>query len=108
MRGVLMRRSGTRLGRRKRARQTLLKIRAVPLERMPKSLFFFLIRQATDTGVIDPRIRITTMNWDHAEGQHYDEGTTLSAKDREELRNAAAFLFGAVGKHDVRVERPDR
>ena len=92
--------------RRRPARVTLLKIRAVPLERMPKSRFFYLIRKACDTGVIPAGIRITTLNWDHRVGRTYQEGTVLSARDREELRNCAAFLYGAVSKRDIRVETP--
>lgn len=91
-----------------RPRKTLLKIRAVPLERMPKSRFFALIKEACATGVIPASVRITTLNWDHAQGRRYMEGEVLSAKDREELQNCADFLFGPPTKHDVRVERPDR
>jgi hypothetical protein len=94
--------------KRQRPRVTLLKIRAVPLVRMPKSRFFYLIQKACDTGIVPDEIQITTLNWDHAQGQRLMPGRTLSGKDRDELRECAAYLFGAVGKHDIRVEKPDR
>jgi hypothetical protein len=92
--------------KRRRPRVTMLKIRAVPLERMPKSHFFYLIRKACDSGTVPAGIRITTLNWDHRVGQSLQPGDVLDASQREELRNCAAFLFGAIDKHDVRVERP--
>lgn len=91
----------------RRARVTLLKIRAVPLERMPKSRFFHLIKQACETGIVPDGIRITTLNWDHGVGQSFTEGQKLSGAQIQELRNCGDFLFGPDGKHDVRVERPD-
>jgi hypothetical protein len=93
--------------RRKRPRKTLLKIRGVPLVRMPKSRFFYLIRLACDTGIVPSEIQITTLNWDHAQGERYMPGQVLSARKRAELRECGAYLFGAIGKHDVRVEKPD-
>ena len=92
---------------RRRARVTQLKIRAVPLERMPKSRFFHLIKEACKTGIVPAGIRITTLNWDHGVGQSFQEGEVLSADNVQELRNCGDFLFGPDGKHDVRVERPD-
>lgn len=84
----------------------MLKIRAVPLVRMPKSRLFYLIKQACETGIIPNEIRITTLNWDHRVGRELQPGQVLSADDKQELNNCAAFLFGAVGKRDVRVEKP--
>lgn len=93
--------------RRRSTRRTLLKIRAVPLVRMSKDTFFTKIRHACRDGVIPPDLRITTLNWDHAEGRKYSPGEVLNAEDAAELRNCYNFLVGAVGKEDVRVERPD-
>jgi len=87
------------------SRTTLLKIRAVPLKRMPKSRFLKLIRQACRLGVIPDDIKLTTLNWDHAQGRHYTAGSRLSARDREELKNCYDTLL-AVGKQ-VRVEAPE-
>lgn len=84
----------------------MLKIRAVPLVRMPKSVFFELIRKACRDGIVPEQIEITTLNWDHRTGQRYAPGAVLSGKDREELRNCYTYLTGAVGKRDVRVEHP--
>ena len=91
---------------RRRQRVTLLKIRAVPLVRMPKSHFFELIRRACRDGVVPQDIRITTLNWDHRNGRVYQPGQVLDAEDAEELRNCYNFLVGAVGKRDIRVETP--
>lgn len=91
---------------RRKPRRTLLKIRAVPLVRMPKSHFFKLIRQACRTGVVPDDIRITTLNWDHAVGQRYMPGQVLSARDASELRNCYNLITG-VGTGDVRVETPE-
>lgn len=91
---------------RRRARVTLLKIRAVPLERMPKSRFFHLIKEACKTGIVPRGIRITTLNWDHGIGQQFNEGDILDGQKIQELRNCGDFLFGPDHKHDVRVERP--
>jgi hypothetical protein len=99
------RRQGSK--RRRRPRKTLLKIRAVPLVRMPKSRFFYLIKKACDTGVVPPDIQITTLNWDHAQGRRYMPGRELSGRDRAELQECASYLFGKVDKHDIRVELPD-
>lgn len=96
-----------RLGsKRRRPRRTLLKIRAVPLVRMPKSRFFMLIREACKTGVVPNEIEITTLNWDHALGGRYMPGTILSAKHKAELQACYDYLSGAIGKSDVRVETP--
>lgn len=92
--------------KRRRARVTSLKIRAVPLVRMPKSRLFYLIKQACETGIVPSEIRITTLNWDHRVGRALQPGQVLSADDRQELQNCAAYLFGAITKHDVRVEKP--
>lgn len=92
--------------KRRRPRPTQLKIRAVPLVRMPKSRFFELIKQACETGVIPKDIRMQSLNWDHKVGRSWNEGTVLSADDANELRQCAAYLTGAVGKRDVRVESP--
>ena len=89
-----------------RPRRTLLKIRAVPLVRMPKSRFFELIRQACRDGVVPPDIRITTLNWDHAVGSRYVPGQVLSARHAEELRNCYLLLAG-TGRGGVRVEAPE-
>lgn len=91
---------------RRKPRRTLLKIRAVPLVRMPKSHFFALIQRACRTGVVPEDIRITTLNWDHAVGQRYSPGQRLSARHAEELRNCYSLLAG-VGKNNVRVETPE-
>lgn len=93
--------------RRRGARRTLLKIRATPLVRMPKSKFFELIRQAARTGVVPPEIKLTTLNWDHARGGQYLPGATLSARDHDELK-ATYDLLAGVEKGEIRVERPDR
>lgn len=92
--------------KRRRPRVTMLKIRAIPLVRMPKSRLFYLIKKACETGVIPNEIRITTLNWDHRVGRSFQPGQVLDAKDREELANCEAYLFGAITKHDVRVEKP--
>jgi len=92
--------------RRRRPRVTLLKIRARPLVRMPKSRFFELIRHACRDGVIPAEIEITTLNWDHQVGQTLQPGRVLSARERQELTNCYEYLTGAIGKRDVRVERP--
>ena len=89
----------------KRARRTLLKIRAIPLVRMPKSVFFTKIRQSCRNGVVASDIEITTLNWDHAVGRRYMPGQVLSGKDAAELQNCYNLLVG-VGKQDVRFERP--
>lgn len=87
-------------------RQTLLKIRAVPLVRMPKSRFFKLIRQACRKGVIPEDIRLTTLDWQHGRGRQYAPGSILSARDAEELRNCYDLLT-SLEKADLRVERPE-
>jgi hypothetical protein len=92
----------------RRPRKTMLKIRAIPLERMPKSEFFRLIKMACEYGIVPKNIKLTTMDWSHrAQGRQWMPGDVLSAADRQELKNCTAFLFGAVGTSDVRVERPD-
>jgi hypothetical protein len=91
--------------RKHRGRRTLLKIRAVPRVRMPKSVFFQKIRHACRDGIVPPDIEITTLNWDHAQGNRYLPGQVLSGKDAAELRNCYNILVG-VGKQDVRFERP--
>lgn len=95
------------MGRNKRSgsgRRALLKIRAVPLVRMPKSEFFRKIRHACRDGVVPADIEIRTLNWDHATGGRYQAGTVLSGYDREELRNCYQLLTGA-GKSAVRFDR---
>lgn len=91
---------------RRNPRVTMLKIRATPLVRMPKSKFFELIRRACRDGVVPENIEITTLNWDHKTGGEYKAGQKLSARHAEELRNCYNYLVGAVGKRDVRVEHP--
>jgi hypothetical protein len=86
-------------------RRTLLKIRAVPLVRMPKSVFFDRIRSACRNGVVPDDISITTLNWDHAEGRRYMPGQRLDASDAQELENCYQLLTG-MGKQSVRFERP--
>lgn len=94
-------------GRKRRgSRRTLLKIRAVPLVRMPKSKFFELIRQAARTGIVPPEIKLTTLNWDHARGATYLPGAVLSAREHEELK-ATYDLLAGMEKGDIRVETPD-
>lgn len=93
--------------RRRSSRRTLLKIRATPLKRMPKSRFYALIRQACREGVIPNDLQLSTLNWDHAQGRQYMPGSTLSARDAAELKNCYNYLVGAVTKQDVRVERPE-
>ncbi len=92
--------------KRRKPRPTQLKIRAVPLVRMPKSRFFELIRDACKNGVIPKDIRMESLNWDHKVGRSWNAGTVLSAADADELRQCYAYLTGAVGKRDVRVESP--
>lgn len=91
---------------RRKPRRTLLKIRVVPLVRMPKSRLFTLIKQACETGIIPDDIELQTLNWDHGTGGSYRRGYSLSARDRENLRNCYEFLTGAVGKSSIRVEHP--
>lgn len=91
--------------RRRPSRRTLLKIRAIPLVRMPKSVFFHKIRQACRDGIVPSDIEITTLNWDHVQGKRYMPGSELSGSDADELRNCYNLLAG-VGKQDVRFERP--
>lgn len=86
-------------------RTTLLKIRATPLVRMPKSVFFQRIRSACRTGVVPDDITISTLNWDHATGRKYLPGQTLDADDAEELENCYDLLT-ATTMRDIRVERP--
>lgn len=86
-------------------RRTLLKIRAVPLRRMAKSLFFEKIRHACRDGIVPDDIEITTLNWDHATGRRYLPGQELDGSDAEELQNCYQLLTGA-GKGAVRFERP--
>lgn len=95
----------SKLSSRRRTRRALLKIRAIPLVRMPKSVFFMKIRQACKNGIVPSDIEITTLNWDHAEGNRYKPGRVLSGKDRDELMNCYNLLVG-VRKQDVRFERP--
>lgn len=91
--------------KRNRVRRTLLKIRATPLKRMPKSVFFTKIRQACRSGIVPEDIEIRTINWDHVEGRRYTAGRTLNGKDRRELMNCYNMLAG-IGKQDVRFEKP--
>lgn len=91
--------------RRATPRRTLLKIRAIPLVRMPKSVFFTKIRQACKHGVVPADIEITTLNWDHAVGKRFLPGEVLSGKDAGELMNCYNLLVG-VEKQNVRFERP--
>lgn len=91
---------------RRRPRRTLLKIRAIPLVRMPKSRLFKLIKEACDTGIISDEIELQTLNWDHGSGSSFRRGRVLSARDREELQRCYDFLTGAVGKSNIRVEHP--
>ncbi len=86
------------------SRRSLLKIRAVPLVRMPKSEFFRKIRHACRTGVVPDDIEIRTLNWDHAYGGRYLPGATLDGNDAEELRNCYQLLTGA-GKGSIRFDR---
>lgn len=92
--------------RRSRPRVTMLKIRAIPLVRMPKSRFFEQIRRACRDGIVPDDIEIVTMNWDHQTGRRYIPGTKLSGRNAEDLRNCYNYLVGAVGKRDIRVENP--
>lgn len=87
-------------------RVTLLKMRVTPLRRMAKSLLFTKIRQACRNGVVPDDISISTINWDHATGNRYMPGQTLSGDDRDELRNCYNLITSA-GKADVRFESPD-
>lgn len=88
---------------RRRPRRSLLKIRAMPLVRMPKSVFFAKIADAARTGVVPSDIMIATLNWDYAEGGRYHAGQVLSAADRQELRNCYQIL---TDEHtDIRFER---
>lgn len=98
--------SHDRKKRKRGARRTLLKIRAVPLVRMPKSKFFELIRQAARTGIVPAEIELRTLNWDHARGGTYLPGAVLSAKDAEELKQTYDLLAGSE-KGQIRVEVPD-
>lgn len=89
----------------RRPRRTLLKIRATPLRRMPKSVFFEKIRQAARTGIIPDDIELSTLNWGHAVGRRFSPGETLDATDRRELENVYNYLTGT--DPDIRFERPD-
>lgn len=91
--------------RQKKARRTLLKIRATPLRRMPKSVFFAKLREACRNGIIPSDIRISTLNWDHEEGRRYLPGETLNGSDRNELKNCYDLLTG-MSKSDIRFESP--
>lgn len=91
--------------RKQSSRQTHLKIRAIPLVRMPQSVFFRKIRESCKNGVIAEDIEITTLQWDHGVGRRYRAGTVLSGEDAEELRNCYRLLT-SVGKSDIRVEKP--
>lgn len=91
--------------KKRQPRRTLLKIRAIPLVRMPKSVFFERIRSACRNGVVPDDISITTLNWDHATGHRYMPGEVLSADDANELENCYQLLTG-MGKQSVRFERP--
>lgn len=95
------------MSRKRGARRTLLKIRATPLKRMPKSHFYALIRQACREGVIPLDIQLSTLNWDHARGRQYAPGSVLSARDAKELKNCYNYIVGGITKQDVRVERPE-
>jgi hypothetical protein len=90
---------------RKRNRSTQLKIRATPLERMPKSMFFRLIKRACDSGIVPNNIEISTLNWAHGTGRKYGAGATLSADDAELLRQCYGVLSNA---DEIRVESPDK
>lgn len=92
--------------KREAPKRTLLKIRARPLVRMPKSVFFTKIRSACRDGVIPSDIEISTLNWDHARGRTYKAGQVLSGRDRDELMNCYQMLTG-MSKQDVRFERPE-
>jgi hypothetical protein len=82
----------------------MLKIRAKPLRRMPKSVFFAKLRVACRHGVVPDDIEISTLNWGHGTGTRYDPGETLSGADRDELRNCYDYLVSGA---DIRFERPD-
>ncbi len=99
-----MRDRGAVKKQKKQPQRTLLKIRAIPLARMPKSVFFQKIRQACRDGVVPDDIEIQTLNWGHAKGGRYAPGSELSGEDAEELRNCYQVLTGA-GKSDIRFER---
>jgi len=86
-------------------RRTLLKIRATPLVRMPKDVFFDKIRSACRRGVVPDDIVIETLNWDHAKGSRYMPGRTLSGSDRKELRNCYALLM-ARDTDSIRFDKP--
>jgi len=99
-----MRDSGGRRRGSRGVRRTMLKIRALPLRKMPKSVFFQKLRAACKHGVIPDDIEISTLNWGHGTGTRYSPGATLSGDDREELRNCYDYLVGGA---EIRFERPD-
>lgn len=103
-----MSRQGSRRRVRQRQPRTLLKIRAVPLVRMPRSTFFYKIRDACKTGIVPDDIEMRTLQWDHKDpkGKVYRAGQKLDAADAKELQNCYALMRG-VSKQDVRFERPD-
>jgi hypothetical protein len=93
--------------RRRQSRTPLqLKFRVVPLVRMPKSQLFLFLKQACETGVVPKEIEIRTLDWEHKRGGVWRSGSTLSGDDAQELRNCYEILTGAVGKRDIRVEKP--
>jgi hypothetical protein len=83
-----------------------IKFRVVPLVRMPKSQLFIFLKRACESGVVPPEIEIQTLDWQHKRGGVWRPGTVLSGDDAAELRNCYEMLTGAVGKRDVRVEKP--
>lgn len=91
---------------RSRNRFTHIKIRAVPLVRMPRSVFLDKILVAVQYGVVPEDIELTTMQWDHSApgGRRYVSGQRLDANDQEELSKAYAVLKKAGTT--IRFERP--
>lgn len=92
--------------RKSQGRRSLLKIRATPLVRMPKSVFLRKIEEACHSGTIPDDIELTTLNWGAGTGRRWRAGDTLDASDAQELQNCYAMLVDP--KTTVRVERPDK
>ena len=85
-----------------KSRRTQLKIRAVPLHPMPKSVFYSKIRQACRTGIVPDGIEMTTMDWAKGTGRTLRAGITLDADDSDALKRA----YKVLTESDIRIERP--
>jgi len=82
-------------------RRTQVKIRAIPLIPMPKSVFYSLIRQACRTGIVPQHLELTTMDWAKGTGNKLRSGSTLDASDHDALKLA----YKVLTESDIRIER---